>query len=111
MTKTKEKIRTMYLKADGTVDDSKTTEKNGTVYKKKIGEFAHHASTYLPVARDSSGVAVVQVPHVETPAVTAPVSTAPPVVAAAAAPPIAVEVIAAATITSAVPAGPAAVTA
>ena len=51
MTKTKEKIKTVVHKTDGSVDH--TTEKMGTVYKKKDGrEWAHCGKNYLQVQRE-----------------------------------------------------------
>jgi hypothetical protein len=59
MTRTKEKIKTVVLKTDGTTVDH-TTERMGTVYKKKDGrEWAHYKEGYLLVTR-VDGVATVQ---------------------------------------------------
>jgi hypothetical protein len=59
MTRSKEKIKTIVLKADGTTVDH-TTERMGTVYKKKDGrEWAHYKEGYLPVER-VDGVATVK---------------------------------------------------
>jgi len=70
MTRTKEKIKTIVYKADRTVEHS--TERMGTVYKKKDGrEWAHHGKVYLQVVRDN-GLAVIHAfpPEIAQPAAT-----------------------------------------
>jgi hypothetical protein len=74
MTKTKEKIKTIVHKADGSVEH--TTEKMGTVYKKKDGrEWAHCGQRYLLVQREAELAVVHQHPE------TAPTATPPPALA------------------------------
>ena len=76
MTRTKEKIKTVVYKADQTVEHS--TERMGTVYKKKDGrEWAHHGKAYLQVVRDN-GLAVIHAHHPENAQPVAVEVAAPP---------------------------------
>lgn len=61
MTRTKEKIKAIIFKDDGVAIDH-TTERIGSVYKKKDGsEWAHYAKGYLQVVRDSQNVATLHI--------------------------------------------------